>query len=159
MVKETTNPEDLDDFVKHFPNSAHASVATLRAGQLRRAASSVVAIGVVLNQAWTDTGVYLTPGKTFTVTARGTMNWYTGACGGKGVSSPAGIPCPGGGPKPQGLTYLSLIGKIGQNGRPFNVGESFNGKAEVGGELFLGPNDDNLADNTGNWTAQVVAQR
>jgi hypothetical protein len=42
MLRESMNPQDFDDFVKQFPNSAHASVATLRAAQLRRAGTAPV---------------------------------------------------------------------------------------------------------------------
>ena len=54
-----------------------------------------VAVDVVLSRPWTDTEFYLAKGQSVTVTAHGTMNWYTGACNGKCLSTPAGIPCPG----------------------------------------------------------------
>jgi hypothetical protein len=110
---------------------------------------------VILDRPWTDTGIYLAQGQSVTITARGTMNWYTGACDGKCLSTPAGIPCPGGGSKRLGLTCLSLIAGVGVSGRPFYVGDSLTFTAPVAGELFLGVNDDNLADNTGSWTATV----
>jgi len=112
-------------------------------------------LSVALNRPWTDTGVYLAQGQSVTVTARGTMNWYTGSCNGKCLSTPAGIPCPGGGSKRLGLTCLSLIGLIGVSGRPFYVGDSLTFTAPAAGELFLGVNDDNVADNTGDWTAAI----
>lgn len=110
---------------------------------------------VALDRPWIDTGVYLAQGQSVTVTARGTMNWYTGSCNGKCLSTPAGIPCPGGGPKRLGLTCLSLIGLIGVSGRPFYVGDSLTFTTPAAGELFLGVNDDNVADNTGDWTATI----
>ena len=112
-------------------------------------------LSVALGHPWTDTGVYLAQGQSVTVTAQGTMNWYTGYCDGKCLSTPAGIPCPGGGPKRLGLTCLSLIGLIGVSGRPFYVGDSLTFTAPAAGELFLGVNDDNMADNTGDWTATI----
>lgn len=112
-------------------------------------------LSVSLDRPWTDTGVYLAQGQPVTVTARGTMNWYTGSCNGKCLSTPAGIPCPGGGPERLGLTCLSLIGLVGVSGRPFYVGDSLTFTAPAAGELFLGVNDDNVADNTGDWTATI----
>ena len=141
----------------YLPDNTGAWTATISSpsnfAQVR--ARQQTTLSVVLNRAWTDTGVYLAQGQSFSVTARGTMNWYTGACDGKCLSTPAGIPCPGGGPKRLGLTCLSLIGLIGVSGRPFNVGDSLTLTAPAAGELFLGVNDDNLADNTGNWTATI----
>ena len=69
--------------------------------------------------------------------------------------TPAGIRCPGGGPKRLGLTCLSLIGLIGVSGKPFDVGDSLTFTAPTAGEVFLGVNDDNLSDNTGTWTATI----
>ena len=112
-------------------------------------------LSVALDHPWTDTGVYLAQGQSVTLTARGTMNWYTGSCNGKCLSTPAGIPCPGGGPKRLGLTCLSLIGLVGVSGRPFYVGDSLTFTAPAAGELFLGVNDDNVADNTGDWKATI----
>lgn len=83
-----------------------------------------IILAVILDQAWTDTGVYLQQGQSVKVTAHGKMNWYTGACNGKCLSTPAGIPCPGGGPMRGGLPCLSLLGRTGKAGRPFEVGES-----------------------------------
>jgi len=55
------------------------------------------------------------------------------------------------------LACWSLIGKIGQNGTPFQVGTSLtNFTAHVSGELFLGVNDNILRDNTGSWIARIV---
>jgi hypothetical protein len=112
---------------------------------------------VDLDRPWTDTGVYLAQGQSVTVTARGTMNWYTGSCNGNCLSTPAGIPCPGGGSKRLGLTCLSLIGLVGVSGKPFYIGDSLTFTAPAVGELFLGVNDDNVADNTGDWTATITS--
>ena len=111
-------------------------------------------IPVVVNRDWTDTGLFVTQGQSITVTATGTMNWFTGGCNGRCLSTPAGIPCPGGGQRRLGLTCLSLIGKIGR-GKPFEVGALVTFTAPSDGEFFLGPNDDNVSDNTGNWQATV----
>ena len=48
-----------------------------------------------------------------------------------------------------------MIGKVGEEGRPFEVGELYTFTAQIDGELFLGVNDDHLPDNTGRWTATI----
>ena len=83
------------------------------------------------------------------------MNWYTGACNGKCTSTPSGIACPGGGPMRLGLPCQSLLGRIGKDGKPFEVGESAEFTASAPGKFFLGVNDRNVADNTGAWTATI----
>src|SRR5215203_923897 len=120
-----------------------------------RPAQQEVTVSIAPARLWTDTGILLERGQSITVRAHGTMNWYTGACEGKCLSTPAGIPCPGRTTKPFGLTCMSLIGRIGQSGAPFEVGESLAFKAPAAGKLFLGVNDEYLPDNTGEWTAEI----
>ncbi len=142
---------------EYLPDNTGAWTATISSPSIfaQVKARQQTTLSVVLDHPWTDTGVYLAQGQPVTITARGTMNWYTGSCDGKCLSTPAGIPCPGGGPKRLGLTCLSLIGLIGVSGRPFYVGDSLTFSAPAAGELFLGVNDDNVADNTGEWTATI----
>jgi hypothetical protein len=112
-------------------------------------------VDIVLTQPWTSTGLQVVSGEKFTVSSSGIMNWYTGQCGGKCVATPDGSPCTYAGfPYPQ-FACWSLIGKIGEQGMPFQVGSKFSGVAAVSGELFLGVNDNNYPDNTGNWKATI----
>jgi hypothetical protein len=135
-----------------MPHAAtRPSIAIPRQGEDQHQAT----ISINLTRPWTDTGLYLKKGQLITVGASGIMNWYTGSCGGKCLSTPAGIPCPDGGAKRLGLTCLSLIGRVGQDGRPFDVGEALTFTAPTPGEFLLGVNDDYLPDNTGSWTAIV----
>jgi hypothetical protein len=43
----------------------------------------------------------------------------------------------------------ALIGKIGENGKPFFVGENYSKKVTDTGYLYLGINDTNITDNSG----------
>jgi hypothetical protein len=52
-----------------------------------------------------------------------------------------------------------LIGRIGVNGIVFEVGAGGTFQARSGGRLFLGINDDTLANNSGFWTAAVTVLR
>ena len=49
----------------------------------------------------------------------------------------------------------ALIGRIG-NGQPFVIGDTTNAiDMPVNGRLFLGINDDHVADNSGNFVVKV----
>lgn len=120
-------------------------------------------IQVVPNQLWTDSGVMIEQGQSYTVSATGVLQFNNngalappaGRVGGPQVDA---ICAPGllhnGFPAPQ-LPCLSLIAKIGPNGVPFEVGNSNTFVAASSGELFLGVNDQNLSDNSQGWVASV----
>lgn len=120
-------------------------------------------VNIVLTQVWTDTGLQVTSGETITVTASGTLNWLPG-CSVLGgcTTTPNGDPwstCQTFSPPfpAPGLACWSVIGKIGQNGTPFQVGTSLtNFPAPASGELFLGVNDNYPPDNIGSWIAKVM---
>lgn len=121
-------------------------------------------VKIILTQPWTDTGLYFTQGQGITITARGVMDWGTNNCNpifqGNCDSTPVGRPwsvCESYGQDftAPGLACWSLIGKIGENGVPFQVGAGVYVNAQSSGELFLGVNDDYFVDNTGSWGADV----
>jgi hypothetical protein len=61
-------------------------------------------------------------------------------------------------PAPQ-LPCWSLIGRVGGNGAIFEVGARGTFQARSDGRLFLGINDDSMANNSGFWTAVVTVLR
>jgi hypothetical protein len=114
-------------------------------------------VNIVLTQEWTGTNLYLLKGQSFTVTASGNMNWYTGSTCTTCMSTPAGGDCSQdntSGFSFPGLQCWSLIGMI-RGGAVFEVGDSYSGVADSSGELYLGVNDNNYPDNTGSWVAVV----
>ena len=113
-------------------------------------------LSIVLTQPPTDTGFYLIKGQSVTITTSGTMNWFTGGCNEQCLSTPAGSSCPYTGFYAQGLPCWSLIGRVG-SGPVFEVGDSLTFTASESGELFLGVNDNNYPDNTGNWTSTIYS--
>jgi hypothetical protein len=113
-------------------------------------------IQIVLTRPLTATGVQLAKGEKILITARGTMNWYTGGCNGC-TSTPDGRPCIGPGFYAVYLPCYSLIGRIGPRGSPFEVGSYKSVIADSSGELFLGVNDNGYPDNTGEWVATLSA--
>lgn len=109
---------------------------------------------------WTTTGIEIQAGAPMTIWARGQYSVNPRKPGGGAnqvspygtfhfVDSEIGkafpLPAAGAGPAP----CYCLIGRIGQNGTPFYVGETCSKVAQESGTLFLTINDYNKADNTG----------
>jgi sugar lactone lactonase YvrE len=111
---------------------------------------------VIPNQPYTDTGIAVTAGQAIAISATGEMDWYTGGCTSGCTNGPNGSnPCPEVSAIAPNLVCYSLIGTIGTNGTPFQVGASLNIASPATGELYLGVNDGYFADNTLGWTAFV----
>ena len=125
-------------------------------------------IQVPANVPWTDTGIHLRPGDSVTVTASGLVAVEAGgrippkAPGGFAPDCRAAASIYGGRfgifPAPQ-LPCWSLIGRVGGNGAIFEVGARGTFQARSDGRLFLGINDDSMANNSGFWTAVVTVLR
>jgi hypothetical protein len=121
-------------------------------------------LSIILTQPYTDTQVSVTAGETITITASGTLMYATASecpAGDTCQSTPAGEATsncsnPAEGPfTAPTLNCWSLIGKIGVNGTPFEVGDSLTITASTSGTLYLGVNDDDYNDNSGTWTATI----
>jgi hypothetical protein len=139
-----------------------AAAAIIGSSLSAGAKGHTTSVSVVAAQAFTDTGIALTSGEVFSVKATGTVEY-----GGGSITGPAGFTFPeqrcgidAYGPPPNfiapGLNCWSLVAKIGNSGVIFPVGTHLkNFGSPVSGELFLGMNDNNYADNAGAWTATV----
>jgi hypothetical protein len=104
--------------------------------------------------AWTDTGVDVREGQVVYFTAHnGDIQWrrgqHTRAAGDPGAPYNARRPLPN---RPIG----ALIARIGNSSAPFFIGDE-EGPVRVrgAGRLFLGINDENLADNQGAYRVTV----
>jgi len=127
-----------------------------------------ISIQVPANVPWADTGINLRAGDSVTVTAAGRVAVETSgriplkAPGGFAPDCRAAASIYGGRfgifPAPQ-LSCWSLIGRIGGTGAIFEVGARSTFQARSDGRLFLGINDDSLANNSGFWTATVTVFR
>ncbi len=114
--------------------------------------------------AWTDTGISLTSGQSLTINATGSMVFYPLNMCPSGYScivgpngSPSYNPCAGQ-PPPlvPNLPCLTLIGRIGANGVPFEVGTNYSiPQVSTAGELYLGVNDTYFPDNSQGWNATI----
>ena len=105
-------------------------------------------------QPWTDAGVDVRAGDRVAVTASGEV-WHN-----EGNSiGPEGFPN-----RPELLTpfpqfnHAALIGRIGEGGSAFFLGERATITAEADGRLFLGVNDGGLENNRGYWDATVAVE-
>jgi Ca2+-binding EF-hand superfamily protein len=104
-------------------------------------------------QPWTDTGITVRAGDTITFDSQGTVrlsnsrNDIAGAGGTLSGRREANAPLPN-------QTAGSVIARIG-NSPPLFIGNRRSVRAPFGGRLYLGINDDYLADNSGDFQVTV----
>jgi hypothetical protein len=112
---------------------------------------------------WFDTGIFLSAGETITIRASGDI--YVGALPDLRLNheTPDGAPIVTTSDPQFPLTFLaeglvpwSLVGRIGTNGQPFQVGSQDIFASRTAGELYLSVNDNNFADNSGNWEITII---
>jgi hypothetical protein len=134
------------------PGGAPAAVAT--GGNNATLPANARQVTVQGTQQWTDTGITVRRGSRIQVTATGDVVLgpaMSANANGSPAATVAGARYP-----VRDAFAGALIGRIG-NGTPFLVGG--NGQTidvRANGRLFLGVNDDVLADNGGSFTAAVA---
>jgi hypothetical protein len=143
--------------------------ANLQAAYAAQAALVVGAAGgaipVPATQPWTDAGMQVVAGQTYTISGAGVIRFGPGP---SNISTPGGrfdlSGCapgqPNGGNVASGLPCNGLIARVGPDGAPFAVSHSMTWVAPTSGELFFGVNDcvNCFYDNSGAFTATVVPQ-
>jgi len=134
------------------------------AARASRMAAKSIPVTVPSKQTFTDTGLTVNKGDTITIRAAGTVQFQSGR---KQTTTPAGRPwttaclaiarAASDSPFPApGLPCWSLIAKVGTKSAPFEVGMQKTFVAPTSGSLFLGINDNYVADNAGAWTASLT---
>lgn len=121
-----------------------------------------ITVDVPVNQAWTRTGIFLNPGSTVLLEARGLVEAVPASDTRAAFHR---VPPEGrrerlrNTPQPL-LPALGLLARIGQGPvmdagarAEFPVGDPYGS-----GELQLGINDDHVADNTGSWNVRVTVR-
>jgi hypothetical protein len=115
---------------------------------------------------WTDTGIQVVQGQAYSLLAGGTISYNTNASDGA-PATPVGRSdtdgCFPGQFHPNmmypNLPCISLVGKIGLAGIPFEVGNSMTLVPAHSGELFLGLNEstnaNSFSDNAGAWAVSI----
>ena len=131
-----------------------AVAATSGSGSTGSTSSAGGAIVVNGNQQWTSTGITVRKGERLTFNTSGEIRLG----GGDEVAQPAGATS---GRKAAGTPLSNqivgaLIGRIGQNGQPFGIGNLNSVVMPEAGMLFLGINDSNVADNSGEFRVQIT---
>lgn len=107
---------------------------------------------------WTPTGIFVRRGETLHLNTRGEIRLsedpddVAHSAGARSQRRPLGTA-----PLPNHLAG-ALIGRIG-NGAPFPIGDQTSIAAPAGGQLFLGINDDELSDNSGEFIVQITRTR
>ena len=111
------------------------------------------AIRVAANQQWTNTGIPVLRGERIQFTARGTITISRNLS-----ATPDGNPTiPSSSPRfpLRGVGVGALIGRVG-NSAPFPIGSSTGPiTMPTNGPLMLGINDDELSDNSGNFSVNI----
>lgn len=129
---------------------------------------SRMTLDVPSTQAYTDSGVAVAGGQRLHFSATGKTQWRLD-CNGRCLKRPGGIPytkrrCKRlqesqefGQFTAPGLACFSLIGKVGSDGAPFEIGGllSYVVPTSDSGELYLGFNDNRYQDNSGSFSVKI----
>lgn len=109
---------------------------------------------VSAKQQWTPTGITVRRGEVLTFNATGQIQLSTDS---NDMADPAGARNPrnaANAPMPRELAG-ALIGRVG-NGQPFGIGNLTTVTMPAAGQLFIGINDDELSDNSGEFRVQIT---
>jgi hypothetical protein len=138
------------------PTNVAATTGTGTTGSTAASDGSVI---VSARQQWTPTGITVRRGETLRITTTGEIQLSADS---NDVASPAGAKSgrypTANAPMPRVLAG-GLLGRIG-NGQPFPIGDQTSLPMPAAGQLFLGINDDEVNDNSGEFRVQITrAQR
>jgi hypothetical protein len=142
-----------NDVAQLYVNPVPMSAATSGTAAAAGTAVPAGAISVPANQAWTDTGITIRRGDRLTITGTGDIqlgNNNSSGVGGSPAATVPGIRYP-----VEGLPAGALIGRVG-NGRPFAIQNGQPMTIAGTGRLQIGVNDDNVADNSGNYVVTIT---
>jgi hypothetical protein len=123
------------------------------------AETAPVSVVVPGTEQWTDTGIDLSIDDTVLIEADGAVTPSE-------TSSVIPVNDPDGNTDPaarhfnvEGLeeaNHAALIGRIGEDGAPFQVGSQLLTEVDTEGRLFLGINDSGVGNNAGEFTATIT---
>jgi hypothetical protein len=111
-------------------------------------------IAVAGNVAWTPTGITVRRGETLTFNTTGEVQLSTDPADVAGSAGAKSQRYAQGAALPQHFAG-ALIARVG-NGQPFPIGNQTTVTVPAAGQLFLGVNDDNHADNTGGFRVKIT---
>jgi len=112
-------------------------------------------IAVAGTTQWTPTGMTVRQGERLTFTTTGEVQLSTDAADlANANGARSGRKASGSAPVPEAAAG-ALVGRVG-NGAPFPIGENQTVTVPANGQLFLGINDDHVADNGGGFRVQIT---
>lgn len=112
---------------------------------------------VPANRQWTPTGIRVNQGEVLRFTSTGEIRFTGDANDRASVAGSLAHKLVTGAPLPQALAG-ALIGRI-DNGLPFGIGDQTTITAPASGLLYLGTNDDNVNDNSGQFQVIISSGR
>ena len=142
---------EIGRIVLAAPTSASSSAAS--GGANTAGAPEGAGIAVAGNAQWTPTGLTVRRGEVLTFSTTGQVQLSTdagdvaGSAGAKSQRKSATAPLP------QNLAG-ALIARVG-NSAPFPIGDQTSVTMPAAGQLFLGVNDDHVADNNGGFRVNI----
>jgi len=140
----------------HFVNPSSVGDSGVGTGGSNLTVPEGTGIAVPANQQWTDSGINVRQGQRVRFSARGEAQLSTNA---KDRAIPQGSLTgrrASGGPLPQELAG-ALVARVG-NGQPFAISNFAEVTISENGRLWLGINDDVVADNSGGYRVEVTPQ-
>ena len=144
---------------REFPSSEISRIVLARPNNVSAVATSGSASGstiaVSARQQWTPTGIYVQRGQVVNFTTNGQVQLSGDPNDVATVDGAKAQRYASRAPLPRSLAG-ALIGRIG-NSKPFGIGSQPSVTMPAAGQLFLGINDDSLADNQGDFEVQVQA--
>jgi hypothetical protein len=111
-------------------------------------------VRVLANRPWTSTGITVQKGQALQFSATGQVQLSQDVNDVAPVTGKAARQVSASGSLP-GTLGGALLGRIG-NGKPFGIGDQASITAPASGLLYLGVNDDEFADNTGEFVVTVT---
>jgi hypothetical protein len=112
---------------------------------------------VAANRQWTPTGIRVNQGDVLHFSSSGEIHFTGNPADRAGVAGSPDHKFVGGAPLPAALAG-ALIGRI-DNGLPFGIGDQTTITVPASGLLYLGTNDDNVADNSGQFQVTISSGR
>jgi hypothetical protein len=134
------------------------AATVLRADGVPVQKANLVERRVYAYRGWQSMGIALHPGEIVTITARGKWLYspQVGYYGPEGAPR-SKYPAPSYYPLPNGIGGC-LIGRIGESGDPFYVGQRATIRSDTTGLLYLRINDDIVTDNDGFLTVEITVK-
>lgn len=158
QITFTTNGEqrtfastDIGRIYLGNPGAAVPTTGTTPAPTTPAAPAGAITVTLAANQQWVPTNITVRKGDVVRFQTTGEIGVGGGdmaaVAGSKAQRFDAGAPLP--------RAYVgALIGRVG-NGAPFAIGDQPSVQMPDSGPLFLGVNDSNPADNTGQFTVHI----